>query len=198
MDEKTAFDEIQFIKKVIEDSRKSMSYNGLDYIIWGIIVIVGLLIQYFALLSHIYFSCFWIWLVLIPVGWAFSIVNGKYKKEKLPHTFAGRIIVSVWGAIGVAMTLLGFIGVMTGGIKPMFIAPVLSVSLGTGYYITGKIIEAKWISNIALGWWIGAVVLFFYPGIHSILIMALMMLFFQTIPGIIIYRKYKKEQEVIS
>ena len=33
--------------------------------------------------------------------------------------------------------------------------------MGTGYYITGKIIEAKWISNIALGWWIGAIVLFF-------------------------------------
>jgi hypothetical protein len=96
------------------------------------------------------------------------------------------------------MTLLGFIGPMTSGIKHMFIAPVLSVSLGTGYYITGKIIEAKWVSNIALGWWIGAIVLFLYPGIHSILIMALMMLFFQTIPGIFIYRKYKKAQEVIA
>ena len=198
MDEKTAMDELQFIKKVIEDSKKSMAYNGLDYIIWGIIVIVGLLIQYFTLLSHIYFNFFWIWIVLIPAGWTFSIINGKNKKDKLPHTFTGRIIASVWGAIGVGMTLLGFIGIMTGGVKPMFIAPVLSVFLGTGYYITGKVIEAKWISNIALGWWIGAIVLFFYPGIHSILIMAFMMLIFQTIPGIVIFRKYKKEQKVTS
>jgi hypothetical protein len=157
-----------------------------------------MLIQYFSLLDHFYFNFFWIWVVLIPLGWAFSIYNGKSKKEKLPRTFAGRIIASVWGAIGVGMTLLGFIGTMSHGINPMFISPILSVFLGTGYYITGKIIEVKWTSNIAFGWWTGAIVLFFYPGIHSLLIMALMMLFFQTIPGIIIYRKYKKEQETIS
>jgi hypothetical protein len=198
MDEKTAMDELQFIKKVIEDTKKSMTYNGLDYIVWGILVIAGMLIQYGALLSHYYFNYFWVWSVLIPAGWAFSIYNGKNKKEKLPRTFTGRIIAYVWGATGVGMTLLGFIGTMTGGIKPVFVGAILSVSLGTGYYITGKIIEAKWISNIAIGWWIGSIVMFVYPGIHSVLIMALMMFFFQTVPGIIIYRKYKKEQEVIA
>ena len=198
MDEKTAIDELQFIKKVIEDSRKSITYNGLDYIFWGIIVIVGMLIQYFAILSHYYFNFFWIWVVLIPIGWALSIFNGISKKEKMPRTFTGRIITSVWVAIGIGMTLLGFIGTFSHGINPMFVSPILSVCLGTGYFITGKIIEAKWVSNLAFGWWIGAVVLFFYPGIHSLLIMALMMLFFQTVPGIIIYRKYIKEQELKS
>ena len=116
----------------------------------------------------------------------------------MPHTFTGRIISAVWGATGVGMTLLGFIGTTTGGIKPVFVGAILSVSLGTAYYITGEIIEAKWLCNIAIGWWIGSIVMFIYPGIHSVLIMALMMFFFQTVPGIIIYRKYKKEQEAIA
>jgi hypothetical protein len=198
MDEKTAMDELQFIKKVIEDTKKSMTYNGMDYIVWGIIVIAGMLIQYGALLAHYYFNFFWIWSILIPVGWAFSIFNGKSKKEKMPHTFTGRIISALWGATGISMTLLGFIGTMSGGIKPVFVSPVLSVALGTGYYVTGKIIEAKWVSNIAIGWWIGSIVMFIYPGIHSVLIMALMMFFFQTVPGIIIYRKYKKEKVALA
>jgi hypothetical protein len=198
MDEKTAIDELQFIKKVIEDSRKSMTYNGLDYIFWGILVIIGMLIQYFAILSQVYFNFFWIWAVLIPIGWVFSFYNARSKKEKLPRTFSGRIISAVWGAIGFGMTLLGFIGTMSGAIKPWFISPLLSVFLGTGYYITGKIVEAKWISNLAFCWWIGAIVMFYYHGVHSIMMMALMMLFFQTIPGIIIYIKFRKEQEVKS
>jgi hypothetical protein len=198
MDEKTAIDELQFIKKVIEDSRKSITYNGMDYIFWGIIVIVGMLIQYFALLRHNYFNFFWIWAVLIPIGWVFSFYNARSKKEKLPRTFSGRIISAVWGATGIGMTLLGFIGTMSGGINGEFVSPILSVVLGTGYYITGKIVEAKWVSNIAFCWWIGGIVMFYYHGVHSILIMALMMLFFQTVPGVIIYRKYKKEQEAKS
>ena len=198
MDEKTAMDELQFIKKVIEDSRRSMTYNGLDYIVWGIIVIVGLVLQYIAILNQIYSNFLWTWAVLIPIGWIFSFTNGRRKKDRLPRTFSGKLIAAVWGATGFGMTLIGFVGLMSGAIKPWFISPLLSVALGTGYFITGKIVESRWISSLALCWWLGAVIMFYYHGIYSILLMAIWMLCFQTIPGIMIYRKYKKEQEVKS
>lgn len=198
MDEKTALDELQFIKKVIEDSKKTVTYNGRDYIFWGILITIALLIQYILHLTHTYFNYIFIWLVLIPIGWIFSYYNCRSKKEKLPQTFAGRIISSVWLALGIAMTILGFIGIFSKAIDPHFVSPVLSVILGVGYFITGKIVGAKWLTNIGFGWWLGAIVMFFYNSVHSSLIMALMMFFFQTVPGIVIYKKYKQEIEVKS
>lgn len=195
MDEKKALEELQFIRKVIEESKKTMIHDGKEYIFWGVLVIVGMILTYVFYLIHIFFNFIWIWVVLISIGWVFSLYNKKKWKEKQKSTFSRRIISTVWGAAGIGMTMLGFIGSFSGAIKPVFISPILSVVLGMAYLITGTIVEAKWVSYLSIGWWSGAIIMFFFPGIHSLLIMALSMLLFQTIPGIIIYRKYKREAE---
>ncbi|MGE5400197.1 MAG: hypothetical protein ACM3S2_07325 [Ignavibacteriales bacterium] len=193
MDDKTALEDLQYIRKVIEDSKRTMAYNGMDYIFWGILVIIGMLLMYILILNHVFFNYLWIWLGLVSIGWAYSFFNKtKYYTDR-PRTFTTRVASSVWLASGIAMTILGFVGPLANAFQPMFISPVLSVVLGIAYFITGYIFESRWFSYLSFGWWTGGIVLFFYPGIHSLLIMALMMLFFQTIPGIIMFRKYKKE-----
>ena len=196
MDEKTALEEIQFIRSIMEESKKSILYNGKDYIFWGVIVIVGMMSTYFFLISHVYFNYFWIWVVLIPIGWIYSLYNRRVDKIQFPSTYAGRVMSSIWGAAGIAMTIIGFLGTYSGTIKPMAISPILSIILGSAYFISGKVVGAKWISYLSFGWWSGGVILLFVTSIYSFMIMALLMLLFQTIPGIIMYRKYKKEVEV--
>ncbi len=196
MDDKTALEEIRFIRSVMEESKKSIVYNGKDYIFWGIIVMIGMISTYIFHMSHIYFNYFWIWVVLIPIGWMYSLYNRRVYKIKFPTTYAGRIIVSVWGSAGIAMSIIGFLGTYSGTIKPMAISPILCIILGSAYFITGKVVGVKWISYLSLGWWIGGVLLLYVTSIYSFLIMALLMLLFQTIPGMIIYRKYKKEVDL--
>jgi hypothetical protein len=196
MDEKTALEEIQFIRSIMEESKKSIIYNGKDYIFWGVIVIAGMMSTYIFQMSHVYFNYFLIWVVLIPIGWIYSFYNGRVHKIKFPSTYAGKVMASIWGAAGIAMTIIGFLGTYSGTIKPMAISPILSVILGSAYFISGKVVGAKWISYLSFGWWIGGVILLFVTSIYSFLIMALLMLLFQTIPGILIYRKYKKEMEL--
>ena len=198
MDEKTALEELQFIRKIIEDTRRTVVYNGKDYIFWGILVIVGMMATYIFHITQMYFNYVWVWVVLIPIGWSYSIYNRSKLKEKHPKTYSGQLIGYVWGAAGVAMTLIGFIGPMFGNIKPMAISPLACIIVGSAYFVTGKIVEYKWMSNLSYGWWIGAIILFYVSSAESFLIMSLLMLFFQTIPGIIIYRKYKKEIAVQS
>jgi len=198
MDDKTALEEIQFIRNVIEEGKKSVVYNGKDYIFWGIIVIVGMMSTYIFHMSHVYFNYFWIWVVLVPIGWMFSLYNRRVHKIKFPSTYAGRIMASIWGAAGIGMTIIGFLGTYSGTIKPMAISPILSIIMGGAYFISGKVVGVKWISYLSLGWWIGGVILLYVTSIYSFLIMALLMLLFQTIPGILIYKKYKKEVKVDS
>lgn len=196
MDAQTALEDLQYIRKVIEDSKRTLAYNGLDYIVWGILVIIGLLATYVLHASRIYFNYFWIWFGLVAAGWIFSITGNRKSKTSLPFTFSDRIVSSIWLASGIAMSILGFVGPASGAFSPYFISPMLSVVLGTAYFVTGNILESRWFTYLSIGWWAGAIAMFFFPGMHSLVIMAFMMLLFQTVPGIIIYKKYKQEMAV--
>lgn len=198
MDNKTALEELQFIRKVIDETRQSVVYNGKDYIFWGILVIIGMMSMYIFIISEIYFKYFYIWVVLIPIGWIFSFYNRKKQKEKFPSTFAGKLIGNVWLTAGIAMTIIGFLGTLSKAISPMASAPIACIIMGGAYFLTGKLCQAKWISNLSYGWWLGGILLFYVRTIESFVIMSLLMLFFQTIPGIIMYRKYKIETAKIS
>ncbi len=196
MNEKTALEELQFIRKIIEETRKSIVYNGKDYIFWGVLVIIGMMSTYIFHVAGIYFNYFWIWVILIPIGWIYSFYNRRKLKEKHPPTYAGKVIGNVWLAAGIAMTIIGFIGPSFGVINPMAISSLACIIMGSAYFVSGKIMEVKWLSNLSFGWWLGGILLFYVTGVKSFLIMALLMLFFQTIPGIIIYRKYKQDATV--
>jgi hypothetical protein len=198
MDEKTALEEIQFIRNVIEESKKSIVYNGKDYIFWGLIVIAGMMSTYIFHITHIYFNYFWIWAVIIPIGWIYSLYNRRVNKIKFPSTYAGRLFTSIWGGAGIGMTIIGFLGTYSGSINPMAISPILSIIMGGAYFISGTVAGVKWMSYLSFGWWMGGIILFYVASIDSFLIMSLLMLLFQTIPGIILYRKYKKEVEFRS
>lgn len=196
MENQTALEDLQYIRKVIENSKRALVYNGRDYIFWGILVIIGLISTYALIEYQVYFNYFWIWLALVAVGWIFSLIGSKKSKVGMPRTFSDRIVGSVWLSTGIAMSILGFIGPVSKAFHPVFISPLLSVVLGTAYFITGNIFESRWFTYLSIGWWAGAMVMFFFPGAHSLFIMALMMLFFQTIPGIVLYKKYKQAMAV--
>ncbi len=196
MNEKTALDELQFIRKIIEDSKKTVLDNGIEYIMWGIIVVVGLFTTNILINMEIKFNYLWVWVFLIGLGWTFSIVSSLKKKNKMPRTLGQRLISTVWLSVGIGMTLLGFVGPASGAYRGVFVSPILAVLLGIAFFISGFIYDLKWMKLIPFGWWIGAIVMFIYPGMHSFIIMGSLMILFQIIPGIILYRKFKQEAEV--
>ena len=195
MDEKLALEELQFIKKVIEESKRSIVYNGMDYIIWGALVIIGMLSTYSLAVSGIRFNFLYVWLMLIPIGWGFSFYNRKYCTGKSPKTITTKAIGAVWFGAGICMTLVGFGGPVLGGMHGMFISPVLAIICGGGYFVAGRILDSKPTTYLSLGWWIGGIILFMVHSINQMLIMSALMLFFQTIPGILVYRKYKRAEK---
>ena len=188
--------ELSLIKKMMEDSRKINLDNGWHFIYWGSLVTVALLLNYLLIVTRFgkpeYIG--WMWFIMM-IGGAIAggFIERKHEKKKKVQTMAGRIIGSLWFASGIAMFMYGFIGSISGGYNPVFICPVISTSLGISYFTSGEIQQIKLLKYIAFGWWIGAVFLFFFPGIHTLLIFAIMMICFQIIPGIILNRKFKSD-----
>ncbi|MBS1516678.1 MAG: hypothetical protein JSS91_01170 [Bacteroidetes bacterium] len=194
MESKQAELELSLIKKIMEDTRRINIDNGVHYIFWGILVAAGLLINYLMLIMDFYekYAGF-VWLVLMISGVVADILIGKHQsKRSRVSTYGGRLLSSLWLASGIAMFIFGFVGSFAGAYNPIYICPIIATSLGISYFTSGSIQQLKWLKMVSLGWWSGAVVMFLFPGIHTLLIFALMIILFQIVPGIVLNKKSRE------
>ncbi len=190
-----AEEEISVIKTIMEDSRKAVVENGWHYIYWGSIVTTAIIVNYLMVLYDISkFAQGILWFFSMPAA---AIVEGIIERKKEKHTkvktFAGRLINSLWTGAGVCMFILGFAGSLSGAYNAIMIFPLISIVLGSAYLVSGVIQQVKWLSVISVFWWLGAVILLLLPGMHSMLIFAGMLVFFQIVPGVLLYVKSKRE-----
>ncbi|MCC6865303.1 MAG: hypothetical protein IT280_04005 [Ignavibacteria bacterium] len=186
--------ELKVIKKIMEDSRNIIADNGWHYIYWGAAVTIGLISNYVMVLSDINInSQGLLWFILMTCTWVTEvIIEKRISRDKTEKTFAGELLGTLWFAAGITMFIFGFIGTITKAYSPLYICPVISTMLGTAYIISGAIQQAKWLQIVSIGWWSGAIYTFLFPSIHTLLIFALMIICFQITPGIILYRKWKR------
>ncbi|RPI13563.1 MAG: hypothetical protein EHM58_18220 [Ignavibacteriae bacterium] len=194
MDSRQAEQELAVIKTIMEDSRKIGIDKGVHYIFWGVLVTAALIVNYIFLVMGIsgpYIGM--LWLVLMIGGWVVSAIIGrKENKARKVKTFAGKILSAIWIGAGVSMMMLGFIGIVTHAYNPIFVCPLIATVLGAAYFASGIVQSQNWVRNLSFGWWAGAILMFIFPGFHSLLVFAFMMVALQTVPGIILYRQWKR------
>lgn len=186
--------ELSVIKKIMEDSRNIVADNGWHYILWGVSVTCALIANYIMALKNVSMNYQgMLWFILMTSTWILeSIIERRLAKKKKERTFAGKLLGSLWFAAGISMFTFGFIGTISHAYHAIFICPIISTMLGATYIISGAIQQAKWLQLLSIGWWGGAIYTFLFPSVHTLLIFAVMMISFQTIPGIILFRKWKR------
>ncbi len=200
METKQAELELSVIKTIMEDSRKVVCNNGWHYIFWGVVVSVALIANYVMALMNIsqnYVGFMW-FILMISAAIVSSVWERRRDRQRIVKTFAGRLLGSLWFAGGVSMFMFGFVGTISGAYDAIFICPIISTVLGVTYFASGEIQQLKWQKALSFGWWAGAAALFFFPSVHTLLIFAVMLILFQTVPGIIMNNKYKKELSSID
>ncbi|MBN2829364.1 MAG: hypothetical protein JXR56_03465, partial [Candidatus Cloacimonetes bacterium] len=136
-----------------------------------------------------YFMFMWGGLILI--GWLIAMFGIKRQKSGS----RAKLLGSIWMATGISLSMIPFLGVISGLLSAKGIAPVLSCVLGTAYYITGALNEYKWMKLVALGWWIGAVVLFLWTACENYLLFSMMMILLQVLPGIKMNKLWKEQNK---
>jgi hypothetical protein len=197
MEENDKLDELRYIKKVMQDSQRIIAEDGHSLIFWGLLVTLGQVITFLVFYFHYFIKLYiYVWPTLIFIGWIYSFYYNRKKYGKLPYfTFAGKILGAVWKSFGITATILGFIPLLTGAINGgAYINPLIGTVLGSAYFITGYIYGKKWVTYIAFGWWLGSIYMFLYPNIYSLLVMSLLLVFFQIVPGLYLRVQYFKEK----
>ena len=196
--------ELEFIKSIIKDSREKVEDSGLSGIVWGSLVVIGIMVNYFSGIYHNWDYALYIWGILLASGWIYSYLKFRnIKKNNIPETFGLKVQSALWRASGIIMTIIALVCSIqfkreTSDIVPnsyiissMAITPLISLILGAAYYVTGYINDCKYTTRLSYGWWIGGIVIFYMKSYNTFLVFALMTILFQIIPGIRYYKRSK-------
>ena len=187
--------EISFIKKVMEDSRRASLDNGKYYILWGVLIGIASIATYIGGVRNWDESFInWVWMNCIILGWGFSIFFGwKDRKKERNATLAGRITMHAWIGAGITMGILAVMGIGTHSIPYAAICPIIASVLGGANYLSSRIQRSGLLLAVAIGWWVGAGVMFLMTGIDILLVYGILLILFSLVPGVVLYIKWKKE-----
>jgi len=206
MESINAQDELAFIKKVIQDSRRVAVYNGIDYIVWGILVALGMFLSVALIwfkLEHKFGS--WtqlvLWILVMGGGWIFSLVRHyRNNATERVHTMSGTILSMLWLACGITIMTFIFVGAPFEQVNP---TPAIAAVLGIGFLVSGVLLDFVYFKLAAIGWWLGSLLMFYLnspwarpKGLNfhiDMLLFGTMMILFQVVPGIILYRRWREE-----
>lgn len=189
--------EILFIKKIMNESRKSALDNGKYYILWGVLISIACFTNYFNIKMGFDFNSNYFWAVCILAGWVTSIYWG-YKDSKKAKTYsaANKTISALWASLGIAMLVIVVAGKVSGSISYASISPLIAAVLGVGYFTSGVMYSDKMLKLMAFCWWGASAVMFNIKGVEVLLANGIFLLVFQVIPGLILFSKWRKELSV--
>lgn len=194
MNEKGAKENLEVIRRMIEETKKGVAGSGHMYIFWGVITLLAVLVTYALAFFELYQYIFINWLVLMCLGFAYSIYKGITKKRKAKvTTFSDRAMGYTWFGCGITLMILGFIAPLAGVYSGFKIPAVIAVVIGSACFITGRLYEWKLLTWSSLLWWGGGVAMMALKTDSSLLIFPFLIILGWLIPGLILRVNYKKQ-----
>lgn len=196
MNDLQAKDEIRLIQEMIERTKKITAGSWMFFLVWGIVVILGIGGMY-ALVSIEQYSWIWLnWIVFVGIGVIFSIVYGK-KLEKLEgaRTYVNITTGHICFACGMAFILVGFIfpllNLYTWGLIPVLISMVAGILVFT----LGGIFEWNLLKWCGVIWWLGAVGMTFVHENYRALLVIPLLLIGYIMPALVLRSMYQKQRD---
>ncbi len=178
---------LEYIKQVMQESRKTFVDNGSGFILWGLLVGLTFLLWYIVVVNEIPLNMTLVQLIAFGAGIVIT-VWGAYRESKSMkvETTSGKFLGAIW--VGFLITL--FLSAFIGFLNPIVVATMLGMACFASTCAPGFSL----FRSLALIWWLGAIVLnFLWPDKVVLLIFGVMMLIFMALPGLIIYNRYRKE-----
>lgn len=192
MDKQEAIQNIDYLRRIILDSKKSFRNDGPIYLVWGLLTSVGLILIYCNILFDWKINYLFIVLPIFVVGWSFTFHH--VKKGKNIVTFSSKLLNSLWFAVGVVITVSLIAVIISVDIKGIFLLPISALALGLAFYVSSNLYGKNWMKLVALLWWLASFIMFINLKPVIILLMAVLLFTLEVVPGYILYREVKDEK----
>ncbi len=191
MNRSEAQDQVAFLQHLINDSDRFFSNRGNHFIIWAIAICLGQLANYGSIVTKQYQYIWPAWAIVFVGGWVASIFISRHKK--LRNVASARMYSRLWISIGITFPIIAVAGIFSHAISPSALNPIYAIILGMAYFVSAAGTRFRWFNIAAVGWWCGAILLFWVRDARSFIIMAILMVLFQGLPGIMLNKHSKSE-----
>lgn len=194
MNEPSLHREIETIRRMIESSRRDRCESGDIYVMWGVIVLIGTVVEVVGV--HLEWSHPWLgWLLLGSVGGAYSaVITRRRVASAKVLTYASKIEGFTWLIAAVAIASTAFIAGATGALHHDLITPVLSLIIAVAIGTSGAVYENRWLQASSLGFIATGTVSFFLGRPYPQLLFAAMVVVGYIMPGLAMRRALRADE----
>lgn len=188
--ERDAREDLALIRRVMEESRRAVVDRGMHFIIWGTLPALGMVATYVRVATGEGPNPLWAWIAVLVLSWSASMVVGWREGRRAPvKTLAYRLLTAMWVSVGVSLTIVGIAGMFGPMIPTGALAGLVATMLAPAVLVAGLLTQQPWLGWVAVGWWTGAAVMLFFPGLYILLLMAVMSVLLLALPGALLMRR---------
>ena len=184
---KTKEEQIEIISTVINSTKENLKPLSVNFIFWGILIIVMSLIHYSVpqYIQYTEYSSLLFWTILPMLGMIFTIVyNIKIRKVVGYETYLNRVIKIIWGIFNLSWLVIIVMSLLNGINNPV---PEILFLLSTTLITTGIIIKFKPIVIGVILLMLFTVYINFNPNINFFIVNIIGVSLGMLVPGISLY-----------
>jgi len=191
-----AKEEIKFIKEMIEKSKKNHAESWQFFLLWGVLVIMGIIGMHGLVLLK-KFNLIWLnWILFMGIGVLIQIflVLRRVQTQEV-KTYVEQAVIHLSFACGMAFLFTGFILPML-KVYPYGVIPIMvSIVAGVIIFTFGGIHEWNFLKWCGVFWWLGALTMIFIHWHYRSLVVALLIIVGYLVPGFILHSQYQKNKK---
>lgn len=189
MDQATAQEELASIRALMAESQGLLSGTWPHQLVWGAAGALGLVATWWGVWRGAFDYALWVWAAVLAVGWTFSLREGRRGRTRgRVRNVATRAFSGIWLGLGVTLTLLAAVALLTGAIDPRTLPGSIALILGAGYFASGFLSGLRWLSGVAVAWWVGGLGLLLWRGPEILLALAVMAVVLEVGPALVLRR----------
>jgi hypothetical protein len=186
--------DLAFIRKVMEDSRRTVEFNGIYFVIWGCACLAGTALSYLEGRGGAAHLIGPTWACLGAAGAAASAIAGR-RERKRARSFAGTLLSSIWLvaillglALGGGMALAGRLDLPLG-------MALTSGVVAAGYLLSSAVSRLRSLALLSIPWWAGSVLIGLLPEMAAPLALASLTFAFELVPGFVMVAWGRKPRD---
>lgn len=180
---------LMLIQSMIDKTKEEISGNSIYFLLWGWLVFIGCLLQYFLLVIIKSPRHYLAWLIII-VGVVFSVgYTIKSKQRSKVKTYVGDSMARLWTGMSISFLALCFI-LSNIGWEHAF--PIYILFYATGTFVSGGILQFRPLQVGGAICWVLAVAATFVSYQDQILLSAAAILASYLVPGYMLKNRTSK------
>ena len=183
-------DQIEMIDQVLRELQKNIAQRAVDFFRIGWVIFFGGLFHYLLAYMNRYDLIQIVWIIVPGLCILVGIISNSRRSDYTDLSTSGKLLVNVWGVVGVSMIYLSLIAPRLGYIPAEMGIPMVFICMFISVSITGLAIKHTPTAILSLFWIVASVSASALNPIYHIHILMVVVLLAFLLPSYLIKAKY--------